>query len=291
MKFKQKLLSVALVIGLITGNTCVSLADTQQLEVHHINVGQGESIYIEFPDGTDALIDAGKSNSGDTVVNYLKSQESDIDLEYLIATHPDADHIGGMKSVFEDLNVKNFIYPKDTQNNSSTWKAVLSLANKEGCTINDSTPGSTFDIGGATMKFIQSPKDFTDNNDDSVVTYLDYKNTKFLFTGDIESEAENDMVNRGLVPDVDFMSVPHHGSRGSSTQEFLNKAKPEYAVISVGKNSYGHPTQDALNRYANIGTKLYRTDIDGSVVIKTDGISNTINKSNESLEFNDDINH
>ncbi|GAA0714812.1 ComEC/Rec2 family competence protein [Paraclostridium ghonii] len=283
MKFKQKILSVALAIGLITGNTCVSLAYTQQLEVHHINVGQGESIYIEFPDGTDALIDAGKSNSGDTVVNYLKSQESDIDLEYLIATHPDADHIGGMKSVFEDLNVKNFIYPKDTQNNSITWQAVLSLANKEGCTINDSTPGSTFDIGSVTMKFIQSPKDFTDNNDDSVVTYLDYKNTKFLFTGDIEAEAENDMVNRGLVPDVDFMSVPHHGSRGSSTQEFLNKAKPECAVISVGKNSYGHPTQDALNRYANIGTKLYRTDIDGSVVIKTDGISNTINKSNVSL--------
>ncbi|WP_250673802.1 S-layer homology domain-containing protein [Paraclostridium ghonii] len=287
MKFKQKLLSVALAMGLITGSTFVSLADTQQLEVHHINVGQGEAIYIEFPDGTDALIDAGKSNYGDTVVNYLKSQESNIDLEYLIATHPDADHIGGMQSVFKDLNVKNFIYPKDTQNNSNTWQTVLSLANKEGCTINDSTPGSTFDIGGVAMKFVQSPKDFTDNNDDSVVTYLDYKNTKFLFTGDIEAEAENDMVSIESVPDVDFMSVPHHGSRGSSTQTFLNKAKPEYAVVSVGENSYGHPTQDALNRYANIGTKVYRTDIDGNVVIKTDGISNTINKSNASFDFND----
>ncbi|WP_250675528.1 MBL fold metallo-hydrolase [Paraclostridium ghonii] len=175
MKFKQKLVSVALVLGLITESRLVPLADRQRLEVHHINVGQVESIYIEFPDGTDDLIDAGKSNYGDTVANYLKSQESNIDLEYLIATHPEADHIGGMQSVLKDLNVKNFIYPKDTRNKSNTWQAVLSLANKQGCTINDSTLGSTFDIGGATMKFIQSPKNFTDNNDDSVVTYLDIK--------------------------------------------------------------------------------------------------------------------
>lgn len=287
MKFKQKFLSSVLALGLITGSTFISSANSQQLEVHHINVGQGESIYIEFPDGTDALIDAGKSNYGDTVVNYLKSQESNMDLEYLIATHPDADHIGGMQDVFKDLNVQNFIYPMDTKNDSNTWQNVISLANSEGCTIKDSTPGSTFDIGGATMKFVQSPKDFTDNNDDSVVTYLDYENTEFLFVGDIEAEAESDMVNKGLVPDVDFMSVPHHGSRGSSTQAFLNKAKPEYAVVSVGENSYGHPTQDALNRYANIGTKIYRTDMDGNVVIKTDGISNTINGSNANVEFSD----
>ncbi|MEG1132639.1 MAG: MBL fold metallo-hydrolase, partial [Romboutsia sp.] len=287
MKFKQKFLSSVLALGLITGSTFISSANSQQLEVHHINVGQGESIYIEFPDGTDALIDAGKSNYGDTVVNYLKSQESNMDLEYLIATHPDADHIGGMQDVFKDLNVQNFIYPMDTKNGSNTWQNVISLANSEGCTIKDSTPGSTFDIGGATMKFVQSPKDFTDNNDDSVVTYLDYENTEFLFVGDIEAEAESDMVNNGLVPDVDFMSVPHHGSRGSSTQAFLNKAKPEYAVVSVGENSYGHPTQDALNRYANIGTKIYRTDMDGNVVIKTDGISNTINGSNANVAFSD----
>lgn len=121
MKFKQQFLASALALGLITGSTFISSANSQQLEVHHINVGQGESIYIEFPDGTDALIDAGKSNYGNTVVNYLKEQESNMDLDYLIATHPDSDHVGGMPNVFKSLNVKNFIYPKDAAHDTKTW--------------------------------------------------------------------------------------------------------------------------------------------------------------------------
>ena len=144
----------------------------------------------------------------------------------------------------------------------------------------DATPGTIFNIGGALMKFIQPNTDFIDNNDDSIVTYLDYNNTEFLFTGDIEETAEKDMVSKGLVPDVDFMTVPHHGSRGSSTLEFLSKAKPEYAVVSVGENSYGHPTSDALNRYKTIGAKVYRTDQLGNIVIKTDGNTSTINDNN-----------
>lgn len=129
------------------------------------------------------------------------------------------------------------------------------------------------------MKFIQPTKDYSDNNDDSVVAYLDYNNSEFLFTGDIESTTENDMVSQNLIPDVDFMSGPHPGSGGSSTQAFLNEVKPEYAVISVGENSYGHPTADALNRYANVGAKVYRTDQLGNVVIKTDGNTANINGS------------
>lgn len=287
MKFKERFLSVALSIGLIAGSTFVSLADTNQLEVHHINVGQGESIYIEFPDGTDALIDAGKSNYGDTVVNYLKSQENNMDLEYLIATHPDADHIGGMQSVFKDLNVKNFIYPKDAPHDSKTWANVLSLASSEGCNIQDGKTGIAFDIGGASMKFIQPEKDYSDNNEDSIVTYLDYNNTEFLFTGDMESSTEKDMVSQGIVPNVDFMSVPHHGSKTSSTPTFLSVADPEYAVCSVGANSYGHPAPEVIQRYTDIGAKVYRTDVDGNVVIKTDGVSSEINGSRTNIGFND----
>ena len=233
MKFKQKIISSILSLALVGSNLLISNANTQQLEVHHINVGQGESIYIELPDGSDMLIDAGKSNQGSTVVNYLKNQENNIDLEYLIATHPDADHVGGMKQVFEDLNVKNFIYPKDAPHDTQTWQNVLSLASSEGCSIQDGTPGATFNVGGATMKFIQSSTDFSDNNDDSIVTYLDYNNAEFLFTGDIEATAEKEMVSKGLVPNVDFMSVPHHGSKGSSTAEFVTKVDPEYAIVSV----------------------------------------------------------
>ncbi len=277
MNFKQQFLASVLAFGLITGSSFISNANSQQLEVHHLNVGQGESIYIEFPDGTDALIDAGKSNYGDTVVNYLKGQESNIDLDYLIATHPDADHVGGMQNVFTSLNIKNFIYPKDAPHDTKTWKNVLSLASSEGCNIQDSIPGTTFNIGGATMKFIQPNKDYQDNNDDSIVVLLDYNNSEILLAGDIESTTENDMVIQNSVPDVDFMSAPHHGSRGSSTQIFLNKAKPEHAIISVGENSYGHPAEEVLNRYENIGSKVYRTDQLGNIVIKTDGNTANIN--------------
>ena len=281
MKFKKKFLSSVIALGLVVSNMFISNANTQQLEVHHINVGQGESIYIELPDGSDVLIDAGKSNYGSTVVNYLKEQEKNIDIEYLIATHPDADHIGGMSEVFKQLNVKNFIYPTDAPHDTKTWQNVLSLADSEGCTIKDSTPGTTFNIGGATMKFIQPSVDYSDNNDDSVVTYLEYKDVNFMFTGDIEADAEKDMVANNLVPDVDFMSVPHHGSKGSSTEAFLEKAKPEHAIVSVGaNNSYGHPTADALNRYNAIGSKVYRTDQLGDIVIKTDGNTATINGNN-----------
>ena len=281
MRFKKKFLSSVIALGLVVSNMFISNANSQQLEVHHIDVGQGESIYIELPDGSDILIDAGKSNYGSTVVNYLKGQEKNIDIEYLIATHPDADNIGGMSEVFKQLNVKNFIYPKDTPHDKKTWQNVLSLADAEGCNIKDSTPGTTFNIGGATMKFIQPSVDYSDNNDDSVVTYLEYKDVNFMFTGDIEADAEKDMVAKNLVPDVDFMSVPHHGSKGSSTEAFLEKAKPEHAIVSVGaNNSYGHPTADALNRYNAIGSKVYRTDQLGDIVIKTDGNTATINGNN-----------
>lgn len=281
MGFKKKFLSSVIALGLVVSNMFISNANTQQLEVHHINVGQGESIYIELPDGSDILIDAGKSNYGSTVVNYLKGQEKDIDIEYLIATHPDADHVGGMQEVFKELNIKNFIYPTDAPHDTKTWQNVLSLADAEGCNIKDSTPGTTFNIGGATMKFIQPSVDYSDNNDDSVVTYLEYKDINFMFTGDIEADAEKDMVAKNLVPDVDFMSVPHHGSKGSSTEAFLVKAKPEYAIVSVGAdNSYGHPSADALNRYNAIGSKVYRTDQLGDIVIKTDGNTASINGNN-----------
>lgn len=241
------------------------------IEVHFINVGQGDATYIEMPNGDDILIDAGKSNYGNTVVNYLNSQEKGMDLEYLISTHPDTDHIGGMQEVFKQLNVNNFYYPVDAPHNTQTWKDVLSLANTEGCKILDSKPGTVISGGGATLKFIHPTKDYNDNNEDSVVGLLDYNNTEVLLTGDAEAITEQDMVSQNLVPDVDVLKVGHHGSNTSTTQEFLNKAKPEHVVISVGENSYGHPTQNILNRLFGIGSKVWRTDKNGHVVMTSNG--------------------
>ena len=243
----------------------------KNMEVHFINVGQGDSTYIEMPDGTDILIDAGKSNAGDTVVNYLRSQEKNMEIDYLIATHPDADHIGGMQDVFKDLKIKSFYYPLDAPHNTKTWKNVLSLAKSEKCSINDAKTGTKFVKGGAEIKFVHPTNDYSDNNEDSVVALLDYNNTEVLLTGDAESITEQDMINQNKLVDVDVLKVGHHGSDTSTTQAFLNKVKPEYSVISVGKNSYGHPKASVLNRLKSIGSKIFRTDINGNVVLKTNG--------------------
>lgn len=283
MKFNKKFISSILTLALVLSNVFIPSAATQQLEVHHINVGQGDATYIEFPNGTDMLIDSGKSGSGSTVVNYLKKQESNMTIDYLIATHPDADHVGGMQEVFKSMKVNNFIYPYDAQHDTQTWKNVLSLAKKEGCTIKDSKSGTSFNFGGAVVKFIHPTTDYKDTNEDSVVTFIDYKDAEFMFTGDIEKQTEIDMVELGLVRNIDFMSVPHHGSKSSSTPYFLVEADPEYAIVSVGQNSYGHPVPEVLQRYANIGAKVYRTDKLGNIVIKTDGNTATINGSKVSI--------
>lgn len=249
----------------------------QNMEVHFINVGQGDSAYIELADGTDILIDAGESKYGSTVVNYLKNLEKDIDLEYVVATHPDSDHIGGMQQVFKDLKVKNFYYPMDAPSNTQTWNNVLSLAKSEGCNVIDGKAGTTLNIGGAALKFVQPNTDYKDNNEDSIVTLLDYNNTEVLLTGDAEAITEQDMVNQNLVEDVDVLKVGHHGSNSSTTQAFLNKVKPEHAVISVGQNSYGHPTSTILNRLVGAGSKVWRTDKNGDVVLSSDGYTYNIN--------------
>lgn len=280
MKFKQKIMASALALGLVTSSVFVSNADikSQQLEVHFINVGQGDATYIELPDGTDMLIDSGDGKYGKSVVNYLKNQEKDIDIEYLIATHPDSDHVGGMQEVFKQLNIKNFYYPTDAPHTTQTWKNVLDLASKEGCSIKDAKTGTNLNIGGAEIKFIQPTKDYEDRNDDSVVTLVNYCNKKVLLTGDIGENTENDMVSQNLVPDVDILKVAHHGSAYSSTQSFLNKAKAENAVISVGKdNSYGHPNANAINRLTAAGSKIWRTDVTGDIVAKLDCSNLTIN--------------
>lgn len=244
---------------------------TQNMEVHFINVGQGDSTYIELGDGTDILIDGGESKYGNTVVNYLKNLEKDIDLEYVIATHPDSDHVGGLQEVFKQLNVKNFYYPTDAPHNTQTWNNVLDLAKAEGCNILDAKSGTTLNIGGAVLKFVHPEIDYTDNNEDSVVTLLDYNNTEVLLTGDAESTTENDMVNQNLVGDIDVLKVGHHGSNTSTTQAFLNKVKPEHSVISVGENSYGHPTSTILNRLINSGSKVWRTDKNGNIILISNG--------------------
>lgn len=180
----------------------------QDMKIEFINVGAGDAIYIETPSGADILIDAGSSGNGKKVVDALLKQEKNMDLEYVISTHPDADHVGGLQEVFKRMKVKKFYYPKDTSYTTKTAKSVLDLAKKEsGCKIYDAKSGTKIKSGGAVLEFIHSSKNYSGDNEDSVMTYIDYGNLEVLLTGDAENGAEN----AGKKYNVDILQVPHHG--------------------------------------------------------------------------------
>ena len=282
MKLKKKLSSLVLTLALVL-SSCVYSNAQQNLEVHFIDVGQGDSTYIELPDGTDILVDAGISSEGSTVVEYLKSQERNIDIEYLIATHPDSDHVGGMKEVLNELNVKNFYYPGDAESYSATWNTITAMVSLRDCNMVDVQSGTTLNISGVNIKFVHPNKDYKSTNEDSLVMLIDYNDTEILLTGDAEKQTEKDMINEGLLQDIDILKVGHHGSDSSTTQEFLNKTKPENSIISVGNNSYGHPTSNVLNRLSSVGSKVWRTDFNGNIVVSTNGNTYTVKDSNGNI--------
>ena len=271
MKLRQKLLSLGLALIMSAGTYINSYpASKQNLQIEFINVGAGDAIYIETPSGDDILIDAGTADNGKKVVNYLKSQEKNMDLEYVISTHPDADHVGGLKYVFQNMKAKKFYYPKDTSYSTQTAKEVLNLAKKEaGCKIYDAKSGIKIKSGGATLEFVHSSKNYSADNEDSVMTYIDYGNLEVLLTGD----AENGTEAAAKKYNVDVLQMPHHGSAGSSSSAFIKRFDPEKVIISTDGKKYGHPSAAAINRYKNYDKNIdvYRTDRNGNIAIYANG--------------------
>ena len=271
MKLKQKLMSLGLVGTLVASSFFTSSAATKQdMKIEFINVGAGDAIYIETPSGTDILIDAGTGDNGKKVVDQLKKQEKNMDLEYVISTHPDADHVGGLEYVFKNMKVEKFYYPKDIAYNTKTAKKVLDLAKKEkGCKIYDAKSGTKIKSGGAILEFVHSKTNYKTDNEDSVMTYIDYGNLEVLLTGDAEKGAEA----AGKKYNVDILQAPHHGSKGSSNTSFIKKYNPEKIIISTDGKKYGHPHKDALNRYKSFDKNIdvYRTDRNGNIKVYANG--------------------
>lgn len=242
---------------------------TDELTVHFIDVGQGDSILIDLQD-IEVLIDGGDRTPG--VVPYLKNYV-DGALEVMIATHPHADHIGGLIDVLAVFEVKQIWHNGDTAT-SKTYSDFISAVNAENAQIFQATRGNTIEADGLILKVLH-PVDLNDTtNNNSIVLYLTYGEIDFLFTGDAEKEAEEAMLARSdmPVPDVEVLKVGHHGSRTASSQNFLAVTTPEVAVYMAGTgNSYGHPHQETLDSLAKIGAKIYGTDVNGTIVINTDG--------------------
>jgi competence protein ComEC len=238
-----------------------------KLNIDFIDVGQGDSIFISLPNGKNALIDTGE---GDETVRFLKSKGVKT-IDYLIATHPHADHIGGMAAVINTFNVKS-MYMTNAVHTTKTFENLLDAIEQKGLSINTVSAGlSLFDFGNVKAEFIApNSESYSNLNNYSAVLLLSYNNNRFLFMGDAEREEEAKILSKSYDISADVIKIGHHGSSSSSSLAFINAVKPKYAVISCGaENLYGHPDLVTLAILSN--TKILRTDLNGNIVFTSDG--------------------
>jgi len=243
-----------------------------RLCISFIDVGQGDSTFIEFPDGKSALIDAGESEAAKTVVSYIEDRGYET-VDYLICTHPHADHIGGMRDVVERFSV-GAVYMPRVSHTSKTYENLLTAIKSKKLSIKTARAGvEILPAEDVRMEFIAPRSDFYEElNDYSAVLRLTCGTTAFLFTGDAEALAEDEMLHAGVPLWADVLKVGHHGSDSSSQTRFLEAVAPQWAVISVGSgNDYGHPKEKVLSRLRGFGATILRTDESGTVMALSDG--------------------
>ena len=261
------------------GADTTPLEDGDTLEVHYIDVGQGDSILIRQGEQS-MLIDAGNNNKGTAVWSYLLHQNVD-HLTYAIGTHPDADHIGGMDVVLYKIDCDTVMLPA-CASNTKTYDELIQTIGQREQTVVTPKQGQIYTLGKASFQILtDTDKDYGDNtNDFSLAFRLTFGDTSFLFTGDAEKAAEQDMIASGLTIQSDVFKAAHHGADTANTEDFLTAVHPTYCVISCGEgNSYGHPRAGVLNQLRAMGVKVFRTDEQGTIVATSDGSTITWNTS------------
>lgn len=247
------------------------------IEIHYMDVGQGDATLIKC-DGMTMLIDAGDNSQGMNVRSYLEEQEIE-HIDYVIGTHPDADHIGGLDVVIYNFDCGTILMP-DESKDTKTYDDVIETIENKNYKITRPEVGKTYSLGEADFTIIAPNRDYDDANNESIGIILTYGETRFLFTGDAEEEAELDILNNGIDIHADVYKAGHHGSRTSSCNEFLADITPKAVVVSCGEdNSYGHPHAAILNYCITNHIPIYRTDKQGTIVAKSDGKAITWNMS------------
>lgn len=245
-----------------------------RLVVRFIDVGQGDCTLVTCG-GQSLLVDGGPPGASSKVYSILKRLEIS-SIDYVVATHPDADHIGGLSGALTASTCGAF-YCSTRTSDTKTFESLLARVERQGLSVQVPSAGNTINLGSATVTFVGPvEQDPESENNNSLVLRVEFGSTAFLLTGDAEKEEEQSLVDAGSDLRADVLKVAHHGSSSSSTTAFLRKVNPSYAVISVGENNYGHPTSATIGRLESVGTQILRTDESGSVIMTSDGASISI---------------
>ncbi|MFO7807185.1 MAG: ComEC/Rec2 family competence protein [Candidatus Moraniibacteriota bacterium] len=246
------------------------------LEVVFLDVGQGDAVLINYLNDKQILIDAGKN--GKEVVSEIKKQmpHNDDKIEIIIATHPDMDHIGGMDEVLSNYKTDLFL-DNGFKDDGEQLKKVERILNQKQISQYSVFEGSTIDLGKHLSFKAYNPdnKQYSksDKNGDSVVLRMDFGKNSFLFTGDIGKETEGDILDDEEDVDVDWLKVAHHGSKNSSSNEFIEETSPEFSIISVGaNNTYGHPHPEVLQKLKNSSSRIFSTAKEETIKVACPGI-------------------
>lgn len=241
---------------------------TTDLKVYFFDVGQADSILITN-NGHNMLIDAGNNEDGPLLVKYIKEKLNIDSFEYVIGTHPHEDHIGGLDDIINNFNIKKLYLP-DVITTTKTFEDVLDAIERHNLSITIPKIGEKFKLGEADLNIIYTGTNTSDLNSTSIIIKMIFGNYSYLFTGDTTSEIEKLILKENI--DVDVLKVAHHGSKYSSSLEFLKKATPSYAIISVGKNnSYNHPSSETINNLKKYTNNIYLTSELGTILLTSNG--------------------
>lgn len=239
------------------------------LKVHYLDVGQGDSIFIELPNNETMLIDAAESYQSENIINYLKNLNYQ-KIDYVIGTHPHTDHIGGLKDIINTFEIGKIYMPK-VVSTTKTYESLLMAIKDKNLKINTAKAGTSIIDTDALKINILAPNNstYTELNNYSVVTKITYRTTKFLFMGDAEKLSENE-IKEDVTADV--IKIGHHGSNTSSSIDFIKKVNAKYGIISVGlNNKYNFPKEETITNWENSGTKIYLTSTNGTIRASSDG--------------------
>ena len=241
----------------------------EQLYVHFIDVGQADCTLLEY-DGHFALVDGGNSADGGSVAAYLQMQGVG-KLDLVVATHPHEDHIGGLADILGFFPADT-IWSSPIPNSSNAVRTFQESVSNQGKELEQPQVGQVFQLGEATITVIGPVKEYEEINNLSIVLMVEFGDTRFLLTGDMERTAENDLIESGADLKADVLKVGHHGSESSTGYRFLREVMPSYGVISCGKdNSYGHPHEDPLSRLEDAEVVVLRTDECETIIARSDG--------------------